>query len=146
MFLKQFDVQEIKETDKNSKTKKNNSETLDRRQISLTFDIWHLINWLKLVVSVLSNQYRFAYCSITHRIYSCLLIFPFGVLFDMQYLCSQKCQNSILFSSADCFCCLGQTHSFICRPYAAEYGMILIRKYRIVGSMFTAIMHTVVLG
>jgi hypothetical protein len=28
---------------------------------------------------------------------------------------------------------------FILGPYAAEHGMVLIRKYRIEGSMFTAI-------
>jgi hypothetical protein len=37
------------------------------------------------------------------------------------------------------FSCLEQTHSFIWGPYPAENGMVFIWKYRIEGSMFTAI-------
>ncbi len=46
---------------------------------------------------------------------SCFLNFAFGVVFDMQDLYSLiPCQNSISR--------LGQTHSFIWGPYAAEHG------------------------
>jgi hypothetical protein len=64
------------------------------------------------------SKYSLGYCSIT----SCFLNFAFDVVCDMQDLYTLiPCQKfRRLFSR------LGQTHSFIWGPYAAEHGMVLI--------------------
>jgi hypothetical protein len=69
----------------------------------------------------------------------CFLNFVTGVVCDMQDLYSQiPCQNSILLVPPIVFSFRANPY-FIWGPYAAEHGMVLIWKYRIEGSIFTAI-------
>jgi hypothetical protein len=85
--------------------------------------IWHLF--------ILCGSYSLATAPLASSTFSALIVL--GVLCDMQNLYFQiPCQISILFSSSH----LGQTQSFIWGPYNV---MLLTWKYRIEGSIFTAI-------